>query len=189
MRYVTTLTALTAFFVSGIAYAEEEPGPGYKHLKPMEWIIGTWVLEMGAPEDAPPDSPIVIEKGDPIKVIISCEWGLNKNILRTQMKVLVNDVLWSTSDAITGWATDKKQIIGSSFDTLGGREESVTTVDEKCFKMKHREVSPDGEITTVTTIVTRADEDSITSQRTDITVGGEKQPDEPPMTLQRKKKK
>ena len=87
-----------------------------------------------------------------------------------------------------GWAVDKQQLIGSGFDSLGGRGETAyTIVDDKTFTMRQHEVSPTGEITTVTTTVELTDEDTVTIQRTDITEGGEKKPDDPPVDLKRVK--
>lgn len=181
-----SILAVAGLFLCGVSFGADEPGPNYEHLKPMERLIGTWVLDLEAPEDAPPDSPIDIQKGDPIKLVLKCVWGLKKNVMRTQMTISVNGILWSTSEGTTGWAVDKEQIIASSFDTLGGRGESVNTVDGNTLTIKETRVSPDGVITKVTIIVTFVDKDTITSKRTGITVGDVEQPDEEPATWKRK---
>jgi hypothetical protein len=184
-----TMLAVAALLVTGIAYGADEPAPNYKHLKPLEWLVGEWVVEFEAPEDAPADSPIAVKKGDPLRITSKYEWGLNKNVIKHQMAVLMNDELLMASESTIGWAVDKTQVIGSGFNTLGGRGESVfTVVDDKSLKVNVMRISSEDEVRKETVIVKMIDKDTVTSQAIDRTVNGEQEPDdEEPVTWKRMK--
>jgi hypothetical protein len=154
----------------------------------MEWIIGTWVLETDAEEDAPEDAPVAAKEGDRLRMTIECEWGLNKNVIHTHFAMTVNGESVYVGDGTIGWAADKKRIVGSSFNTTGGYGSVVyTIVDEKTFTGAGRDVSPNAEVTEDTTIANWTDQDTVTFTKTDITAGGEKKPDEPPLEFKRKR--
>ena len=184
-RVILTLSAVV--LACGVAYGQQQSGPNYKHLKPMEWLIGTWVAETEAPEDTPENFPFAAKKGDAIKLILVAEWGLNKNVIRSHFTMTVNNELALTAEGTMGWAADKNQIIESSFDTTGGRGETVyNDVSENAFQGSSRDVSPDGTVTESIITVT-VNDDTITAKKTNITVGAEKKPDEPPLEFKRKK--
>jgi hypothetical protein len=50
---IVMLFALVAVFVCPMANAEDEPGPNYEHLKPLESVMGEWVATSVLTEDAP----------------------------------------------------------------------------------------------------------------------------------------
>ena len=78
-----TMFAVAAMFVCGIAFGADEPGANYKHLKPMEWMIGTWARDFEVPEDLPAGSPVIAKMGDPVRITITSKWGLNMNVIQT----------------------------------------------------------------------------------------------------------
>ena len=184
-----TILSVAAMFVCGAAFGADEPGPNYEHLKPMEWMIGTWGVELVAPEDAPNDALFAVKKGDAIKFTIKFKWGLSKSVIESEAALFVNEVLLLEGKGLSGWAAEKKQIIGSGFDTIGGRfETAYTIVDENTIQMKQREVAGDGMITNVTITMTRMSEDIVKHERKNISVGGVEMPDEPPGEFKRIKK-
>ena len=174
--------------VCAVAFGDDEPGPDYKHLKQLEWSIGSWVLEVEAPEDAPPESPVVVKKGDLIKAILTLKWGLNKNVLHTTATVLVNGKVVSEEAGITGWDSEKKQIIARGFDAFGGTERTTTRiVDDRQLELTTRKIMPDGAISEFVIEVKSIDPGTLTTQRTNIWEKGSGQPDEPVVTWKRTK--
>ena len=187
-KFVASSFVLVSILTCGFARADE-PGPNYKHLKPMEWIIGTWVLEMEAPEDSPADAPVATKQGDQLRMTIECEWGLNQNVIHSRFVMTVNGETVYIDNGMIGWAADKKQIVGSSFNSTGGYGRVLyTIVDEKTFLGVGRLVSPNGEVTEDTTTAKWVYQDTVTFTKTDIMAGGEKQPDQPPLKFKRVKK-
>ena len=144
MKRLVTLAALAAFLTCGFAYGEE-PGPNYDHLKPLEWMIGEWVLESTLDEDV----PNIGEAGDQFDLSIKWSWGLRRNIINEQMTVLVNDKVKWTSKAIKGWDAEKEQIVSTGFDSSGGHGNSIVTYTKDSFKSRtercHRKGFPEGQ--------------------------------------------
>jgi hypothetical protein len=183
MKQLTLIAAAAVFFTTGLAYGQAKPGPNYEHLKPLEFMIGEWVLEDTMDEDV----PNIGEAGDHFLLTIKWGWGLRKNIINEQLIVRVNDKMtWSTR-AMIGWDAEKKQIVSTSFDSLGGHGGAVIACTEDGFTMKNRTVSAEGTPSTSTVIIKRVDEDTIGGETKDITEDGEKKPDRPYVELKRKK--
>jgi hypothetical protein len=174
---------VAAIFVCGVAFGADEPGPNYKHLKPMEFMIGEWVLD-DTMEEAVPN---IGEAGDHFVLTIKWSWGLRKNMINEQMTVHVNDKVKWTTRSIKGWDAEKKQIVSTGFDSLGGHGHAVITCTEDGFTIKNRNVSPEGTPSTSTVIIKRVDEDTIGGETKDIIENGEKKPDRPYVELKRKK--
>jgi hypothetical protein len=183
MKRLIMLTAAAVFFTAGLAYGQAKPGPNYEHLKPLEWMIGEWVLD----DTMDGAVPNIGEAGDHFVLTIKWSWGLRKNMINEQMTVRVNDQVKWMSRAIKGWDAEKKQIVTTGFDSLGGHGDGIITCTEDGFKIKNRTVSPEGIPGEATVIVKRVDDDTIGGETKDITEGGEKQPDRPYVELKRKK--
>ncbi len=183
MRSIASVVAMVTFFTTGLAYGQAGPGLNYEHLKPLEFMIGEWVLDDTMDED----EPNIGEAGEHFVMTIKWSWGLRKNIIIEQMTVLVNEKVTWASRAIIGWDAEKKQIVSTGFNSLGGHGDAVVTCTEVGFTMKHRTVSPEGNTGGSTVIVKRVDEDTVGGETKDITEGGEMKPDRPYVELKRKK--
>ena len=131
MKYITALVAVVVMLTSWSAYGEE-PGPNYKHLKPMEWIIGEWTR-------VTPDSCETDMIGP------TYEWGLNKNVIRYQFSVCKKGTRSGyTTMGIIGWDPEKERIVSYSFDSLGARGEGIITPTESTIETSGRYISPHG---------------------------------------------
>ena len=53
MSHVKLIVGFVVVLTCGMMYGQDEPGPNYRHLKPMEWIIGQWVCDLELPGDFP----------------------------------------------------------------------------------------------------------------------------------------
>jgi hypothetical protein len=184
MRRFTSLTVVAILCAGHFAYGQEEPGPNYQHLKPMEWLVGEWYFETTL-EDNFLD---LGGKGDKLTFHMVFEWGLNKNIIMARSKAFVRGKQFLEHQTTIGWDGEKKQVVALSFQESGGRGEGTVTLEnEGIVVQKVRLVSPEGQSANVTVTIKRIDQDTLTLQRTDITVGGVKQPDDEPSGHKRKR--
>ena len=137
MKHVTMLL-IGLVLTAGTAYGDEEPGPNYKHLKPLEWLIGTWAVDVKVPENIPG----VAEKGDMVNMVATAKWGLAKNVIRMQLISSVNGKPIRKEEGTAGWDAKKEQIVEYRFDSLGGRSTiTVTHLDKNIVKSRTREVT------------------------------------------------
>jgi hypothetical protein len=173
MKQVTMLL-IGLVLTAGTAYGDEEPGPNYEHLKPLEWLIGTWAVDVELTEGIPG----VAEKGEMMNLVGTAKWGLAKNVMRMRLVTSLKGKQIRVEEGTIGWDAEKKQIVEYRFDSLGGRSTiTVTHVDKSMAKSRTREVAPDGSIKTFTNTLKMIDNDTVESTLTDITEGGEKKPD------------
>jgi hypothetical protein len=95
--------------------AQEATSPSYEHLKPLEWMAGTWT------------SSGKLESGEEYSDEMVVAWIYNKNFLRTEYKLTVaGKVTWGSS-SVLGYDADKKRLVGFLFGANGviSRSESV----------------------------------------------------------------
>jgi hypothetical protein len=79
-----------------------------EHLKPIEWLVGTWVGEV----DAPPYGKMTAE--------YVYEWTLNGNFMRQDYRMTdaKGKVIWHDTGML-GWDRDKKKLVGFNFGMDG----------------------------------------------------------------------
>lgn len=100
--------------------AQDPVSPHYEHLKPLEWMVGTWT------------SAGKLETGEEYADEMAVAWIYNKNFLRTEYKLTVGGKVTWASSSVVGYDPEKKRLVGFVFGANGviARSESVP-VDRK----------------------------------------------------------
>lgn len=177
MRHLTTLFAVAIILTCRSAYGQDEPGPNYQHLKPMEWMIGEWINEAKLPNDVPG----LGKAGDPITIPVTYEWQLKKNVIVIRIAWTIKDKVMPHRITTVGWDAEQKQLVTYGFDVRGQfMKGNLTFTDADTQKMTARTVSADGTVDEGTLTVKRIDGDTFT-----YTFGDEQNPIV--MTFKRKK--
>jgi len=86
--------------ISGSSWAQNE------HLKPMEWIIGTWAGETEF-------------QGMKYKDEYVYEWTLNKNFIKHTYKAWRKGKLFWTDSGMMGWDARRKKLVSVTFGMDG----------------------------------------------------------------------
>ena len=176
------LVLLLTGMVASLGQAQA-PASNYEHLKPLEWLIGEWVWESTADEAITG----VAEVGDKVTGSLQCEWQLDKNIIASRIQVVANGVTIFDFRGTVGYDRAAKQIIGRSFDSLGGSGQSVYTKSGDEWHIKASGANPEGKRTTGTTVVSNISKDGFRVQAIEQTEDGQDLEDEDAIELTRKK--
>lgn len=145
-----------------------DPPSHHEHLKPLEWMVGTWV-----------DS----ESGDVVKT--SCQWSRNNNYLVRTFTASVDDRINLTGMQFVGWDPARKQIRSWVFDSDGGFAEGVWTNKGKRWSIQTKATLPDGKLASSTTILEPLSDDSCSWQKVGRVVDGEILPNIEAVTIVR----
>jgi uncharacterized protein (TIGR02246 family) len=151
-----------------IAVLRESPDEGAS-LSEIEWLIGDWET-----------------KSDEIQVRSSYKWWGNKSFIRMDFAIKEKDRTLSGfqmigKDAATG------ELRSWTFEADGGYGEAVWSRDGKKWALDSAGVLSDGTTVSATNILIPIDDQSFTWQSTNRMVGGEEQPNIPPIRVRRVK--
>jgi uncharacterized protein (TIGR02246 family) len=136
------------------------PAPSnYEHLKPLEWMIGSWV---------DPDEAATVET--------QCAWTKNRNFITRSFAVVTKEGVEFSGMQIVGWDSVAKQIRSWVFDSHGGFGEGIWTADEENWNIQATGILTDGRKTSATNILKRIDNDSYTWESINREADGELQP-------------
>ena len=113
-----SMFAAAAMFVCGFAFGA---GPHYKHLRPMEWMIGDWVGHATLDQDIPGFG----EKGDPVEIAVSLKWRANKNVIVMESIERKEDKEIDGLFITVEWDAEKKQVVTSLTNGIGDRWHGV----------------------------------------------------------------
>jgi uncharacterized protein (TIGR02246 family) len=150
---------------------DKTPPSNYEHLKPLEWLIGSW-------HDADPR--------DAVEIQTDCEWTKNKNFITRSFAVAIGDRINKSGMQIIGWDPVAKQIRSWVFDSEGGYSEGTwTRKDDKWF-IHNSGTLIDGAKTSNVNIVTPIDNDSYKWESVSREINGELQPNVDPVLVVRK---
>jgi len=128
----------------------------YEHLKPLEWMIGTWVDQ---------DDQAVVET--------TCQWTKNRNYITRSFTLSVRDRLEIAGMQIVGWDPAAKQIRSWVFDSDGGFGEGVWTQKDKAWHIAATGTAQDGSRSSALNIITFIDDNTFTWQSINRQAGGE----------------
>ena len=156
------VTALTVVLLCGVTYAQDEPGPGFEHLKGYGPMLGTWRYEGPLQEDLAG----VAEKGT--KMIFQFSWKriLNKSAVEENWSVEFEGGTTVSGKALKGWNADKKEIVSGGMNSLGGISMGTVVIDKaaKTSTLTSKGIDGYGKETSVKGVVTATGEDTITWQ-------------------------
>jgi hypothetical protein len=160
----------------------QAPPSNYEHLKPVEWMIGTWQAEMEADEDSP-----VAKKGDKLDFTMTSEWALNKNVIESVWSLKKGEFTLITAKVMRGWDPVEKQIVHGAFDSIGGHGHGMIMKDGDDWHLKNSVVRPDGTKESGTIIISNMTDDSFNAREVDRKRDGEDLPDGAKITVKRVK--
>jgi len=128
----------------------------YEQLKPLEWMIGSWVDE---------DENARIES--------ECSWTKNQNFITRSFTVSIEDRIDISGMQIIGWDPLAKQIRSWVFDSDGGFAAGRWTQKQDRWFIQKRGVLSDGRKTSATNVIRPIDQNAYTLQSIARTVAGD----------------
>lgn len=140
----------------------------YKHLKPLEWLIGNWTDGDGQS-----------------RIKTSCSWTKNKNFIKRSFVASTQDRVDISGMQLIGWDPAAKQIRSWVFDSDGGFAEGVWTQKGNLWYVKMKGTLPDGRKATSTNVFTVVDENQFDWESINRTVGGSMLPNVDEVTVVR----
>ena len=150
---------------------EKTPTSNYEHLKPLEWMIGSWHDDDDRPS---------------VEIQTDCAWTKNKNFMTRSFAVAIGDRVNKSGMQIIGWDPVAKQIHSWVFDSDGGYAEGTWTQKDKKWFIQNTGTLIDGAKATSVNIVTPIDDNSFKWESVNREVNGELQPNVDPVLVVRK---
>jgi uncharacterized protein (TIGR02246 family) len=159
------------WYLQSIRDAVAHPPSNHEHLEGLEWLIGEWAGEA--------------EKGE--SATASYDWAENQNFIVSEFATTVDGTPVVGGTQWIGWDAVAKQVRSWSFYSRGGFGEAVWAKDGDRWVAKVQARTREGKKVSATNTVTRTDDDHMTWQMTNLTVGGESLPDPKPVKMKRVK--
>jgi uncharacterized protein (TIGR02246 family) len=150
---------------------ETTPASNYEHLKPLEWMIGSWH------DDNPQPS---------VEVQTDCEWTKNKNFITRSFAVAIGDRVNQSGMQIIGWDPVARQIHSWVFDSDGGYSEGTWNQKGDQWFIQNSGTLIDGAKTSSVNIITQIDNDSFQWESVSCEIDGKLQPNVEPIVVVRK---
>ena len=136
------------------------PVSHYEQLKPLEWIIGTWVDE---------DSEARIET--------ACKWTENRNFITRSFTVYIDGVADLRGTQVIGWDPSQNTIRSWLFDARGTFGTATWKQDGDRWIIRASQVLGGGERASAINVLSRVSDDEFTWRSTAREVDGELLPD------------
>jgi uncharacterized protein (TIGR02246 family) len=148
----------------------DEPATPRRDLQELAWLVGDWTA-----------------RGNAAQVDVKYEWMADQNYIRGETTVKANDAAAATpggtqfigKDPFTG------QIVTWFFHADGGHGYGVWTKDGKRWLLLTTGATPDGVSTTATNVLYHADENVISWQSVNRTIGGQMLPNTKEIVIER----
>ena len=109
----------------------DDPQPAmashYEELKPLEWMIGSWV-----------------DQADGIAVQADCSWTKNQNFITKSFTVSVDGQVDLSGIQIIGWDAGDQQVRSWTFDSDGGFAEAKWIQNDDEWYVMKKGKTPDG---------------------------------------------
>ena len=135
----------------------DEASPShYEQLKPLEWMVGTW-----------------IDEDENARVETTCNWTKNRSFLTRSYSIVVGDEVELSGMQVIGWDPAAKMIRSWTFDSDGGFAEATWKFEKDRWLIHNKGVLADGSKASAVNIMKPIDADSFTWQATERTSGGE----------------
>jgi len=147
----------------------QRPESQYEHLKPLEWLVGSWIDE---------DEEATIET--------SAKWDRYKNFLIQDFRVLSDDRLQLEVRQLIAWDPIQKRIRSWIFDSDGGFGEGAWTQKGDSWVVTQHYTLADGAKASAINTYTKKGKDGYTWISSGREVSGEILPDVGPIDIVRK---
>jgi hypothetical protein len=138
----TIVTALTLIVLAcGVTYAQDEPGPGFEHLKVYGPFIGTWRYEGPLLEDLEG----IAEQGT--KLVVQASWRriLNKSAVEYNWSITFEGGAELAGKALFGWNADDEKIVSGGMSSNGTVTLGSVTHDKAAKSLTSTLKGVDGE--------------------------------------------
>ncbi len=145
------------------------PTTNYEFLKPLEWMIGTW-----------------IDRDGDIELETKCEWTQNRNFMTRSFRVKKDDSTGKQGTQIIGYDAVSETIRSWVFDTDGEISEGTWHYDGEHWIVKSVHRMASGQLGSSINMITVLDDNSYLWQSTGRELDGEILPDIAPVTVIRK---
>ncbi len=145
------------------------PPSQYDYLQELEWLIGDWRDTGDTAEGAR----------------MSFAWAEQQNFIVASLTTTLKGIPVSSATQWIGWDPVAQQIRSWSFELSGGFGEGIWTKDGNQWMIKTTFTLRDGKQVSATNIITPVDEETLTWQSQDLTVGGTALPGPKQGTLKR----
>jgi uncharacterized protein (TIGR02246 family) len=145
------------------------PAPSnYEHLKPLEWMIGSW-----------------IDEDEAASVQTDCAWTKNRNFMTRSFAVVSREGVELSGMQIVGWDAANQQIRSWVFDSSGGFGDGVWTAEGDTWTIQSTGTLVDGGKTSATNLLKKIDDNSYTWESINRQANGELQPNADPVMIVR----
>lgn len=161
-RATTLLAAAIVVFATNATFAQDEPGPGFEHLKVYGPLIGTWRYEGPLLEDV----NNVDDEGAEVVIQISWRRILNKSAVEYNWTIQLKEGGEISGKTLVGWNANKKEITLGAMDSLGGMGMGTATFDDagKTETWTVKGTDAEGNETYSKGVITKTGKDTLTWQ-------------------------
>lgn len=156
-----------------------QPPSDYKHLKPMEWLIGDWCGEFTLPYDLKP-----LKEGDRVDYLVSFRWIMNRSYIVMDGYMLKDDQRVQDSHEIIAWDRDEMKLVHWFCGDYGigvGQWSDAGKAPRLRWSSGEKEDRVEA-----TAYMEQTGPETHTWQVREITLGGKEVPDWPKVTFQRR---
>ena len=164
------VAALTVVLLTcGVTFGQDEPGPGFEHLKSYGPFVGTWRHEGPSPEDVPG----IAEKGTEIVFEFSWKRILNKSAVEETWSFGVEGGKTFSGKGLIGWNAAENKIVYGVLNSFGGMVlgSSVYDAETKSRTYTSNGIDGDGNKTSSKGVLAKIDKDILTWQALERTGG------------------
>ena len=170
--------------VCGVSYGQEEPGPGFEHLKCYGPFLGAWRYEGPVMQEFPG-----IAEEDKMVFQVSWRWILNKSAIEFNLSIEIQGGPKLTGKSLIGWNAAEEEIVTGSMNSIGHISLGTDTVDQatKTITGTSRGMDGEGKETSSKIQAIKTGRDTLTWQVVERTGGIVTEPS-PVYTLKRVKR-
>ena len=121
-----------------VCHAQDAPSSNARQMQELSWIVGDWSADLLAEKAIPG----VVEKGDKLRLDMSCAWGLGQNVIAVTWDVKAGKTVLITHKGMIGWDAGKKQAVSFGFDSTGKYAISAWSNEDGTWSLKGYESKP-----------------------------------------------
>jgi len=140
----------------------------YGKLKPLEWMIGSWV-----------------DQDENVTVEAECKWTKNKNFIHRTFKIEVNGEVQISGMQLIGWDAQEKRIRSWTFDSDGGFAQARWSNQGRDWYAVRKGKTAEGQVMSGVHVFKWGDENAYTFQAVQRALDGQILPDSAAVTVVR----
>ena len=140
----------------------------YEHLKPLEWMIGSWV-----------------DQDDNVTIQAECKWTKNKNFMNRKFSISVNDEVQISGMQLIGWDASEKRIRSWTFDSDGGFAQASWSNQGQDWYAIRKGQTADGKAVSAVQVIKFVDDSTYTLKSVQRSLDGQILPNTQEVTVVR----